>query len=971
MRARPPYTRLAASLLRLIACLTAVVSGVVVPSVVSPTTSAPAVFALRFDPEAAQVKSAHVNHTSAQRSAQQQANTRVVIAEVPNDIIPQNSNIWQCSCDTDGCWPGCFTIASASIAKYWAARGFPNLWNGDENGTLARLRELFPNLFCYNTVNGDGKPSDSGYEINDVVKGYRTFLSERGYEFNLTAIAEPTFEQVKAEIDAGRPIIGAFESSPWGSHAATIIGYDTGGGRQVMIVRPNLWHKIDTELDWGVGYAGFAMVTVVPAGLSALQNQAALNPPTQGPSSSLMPATTGVPTASLPIPQISYEMIVDDGEPAFTSSPNWALTYTVGYNDIARSTASTDPTNFGPNDDTEWARWTPDLPFDGIWDVLAYVPFTDTASGDGIASRFVTYKVNHAEGLNLLRRSQHDALAGWMSLGAFPFVRGAQGSVYLGNKTGDDDVRQVFADAMRFIWRGPLLIKSEMDERLYLVTNGKRHLIPDPETLGALRLNRNSARELSTLALSQYPEAEPVPSIFTSWVGQYFNNDALNYPATAVRGDTSLNFRWNGSAPAPGMGREFTARWTRIFALTEGEFVFNIESVGGLRLWVDGKLELDDWDSAGVLIQHEATIHATSGLHRVEVEYAARQGFAQIDFGNLPPNMPIVLQANTPTWTQVPTATLMWADAGDVDNTDKGRKFFVTVWRDDGVRQVGDVQTSWRATSEWMTSTEWTVTLPEDGKYWWSVVATDGQVNSEATPPRELLLDRTPPWAQMQLAQTKTVSQSEVQTAAIPQSYALQNIDGDLRGTEVLSTSNVQAMVLANPIDPNNPTSAPVFQPPFTVTGNLPAVKLTWWATDTLSGIDHVDVQAREVIRARTQYTISVSNQEGVKVGYQLVLSGGEEITETVMLPDVISYTTVVPVITYEPISPTEWVTVATNLRDTSTIFFGNPGSRYEFRVRAVDAAGNAQEWYEGYSAQAEIDPKTVLYKIYSAIIQK
>ncbi|NJM39554.1 MAG: hypothetical protein HC853_01655 [Anaerolineae bacterium] len=102
---------------------------------------------------------------SAPKAPRKQLAARVILSDVPNDLIPQPSNMWQCSCDTDGCWPGCFTIASASIAKYWAAKGMPNLWNGDENGTFARLRELFPNLFCYNNVNGrPGKPSDSGYD---------------------------------------------------------------------------------------------------------------------------------------------------------------------------------------------------------------------------------------------------------------------------------------------------------------------------------------------------------------------------------------------------------------------------------------------------------------------------------------------------------------------------------------------------------------------------------------------------------------------------------------------------------------------------------------------------------------------------------------------------------------------------------------------------------------------------------------
>ena len=82
---------------------------------------------------------------------------REVLPNVPDDLIPQQSNIWKCTCDTDGCWPGCFTIAAASIAKYWSLRGYPNLWNGDENGTFARLRDLFPNLFCYDNINNDGK----------------------------------------------------------------------------------------------------------------------------------------------------------------------------------------------------------------------------------------------------------------------------------------------------------------------------------------------------------------------------------------------------------------------------------------------------------------------------------------------------------------------------------------------------------------------------------------------------------------------------------------------------------------------------------------------------------------------------------------------------------------------------------------------------------------------------------------------
>jgi hypothetical protein len=887
-----------------------------------------------------------IEHSTVPESPRKQLAARVILSDVPNDLIPQPSNMWQCSCDTDGCWPGCFTIASASVAKYWAAKGFANLWNGDENGTFARLRELFPNLFCYNNFNDDGKPSDSGYDAFDVATGFRTFLAERGYEFTVTPIPNATFEQVVAEIDAGRPIIGAFASSPWGSHAATVIGYDTTDGKQVMIVRPNLWSRLDTELNFGEGYSGFGLVTVVPAGVvTALPIQTQTQAQTQTQTDTL----TIEPKIQLPP---SYEVTVNDTDAGFTFVGNWVVTDTLGQAGQAYAINSTDPTNFGPQEDTGWVRWTPDLPFDGLWEVMAYMPITDT---EDIATHLAMYRVNHAEGMNLQRRSQHDSVEGWASLGSYPFIKGSAGSVYLGNKTGDDVPRQVYADAMRFVWRGPLLVKPEENDMLFLVLAGRRHLIPDPETFGALRLSRGNVRVLSALQMAQYPEAEPIPSIFTSWVGQYFNNETLAFPSSSVRGDGNLNFRWNGAAPEPGMkASDFTVRWSRMFALTEGEYAFTIDAIGGLRLWVDGKLVLDEWGSRGIFVQHQKVIQASAGLHRVEIEYLARDGFAQISLGNLPPNMPIVLDTATPTWSQTPTATLKWADSGDVDNTEAGRKFFVTVWRDDGV----DVQSAWRVTSGWITAMEWTVNLPADGRYAWSVVASDGNSNSASTPPRALLLDRAAPWAQMQVAQTKAVSSTQLP----PQTIALQTINGDLRGTEVLTDPTLQRLVITDP-------GAYSQLPPLTTTGNLPAIRLSWWATDTLSGLTLFDVQARELVRATTNYTIAVVEQEITKIVYQLELSGTEEITQALVVTELVPFTTVVPIVSQQIISPSEWVTVATGLRLTETLFIGNPGSTYEFRVRAVDGAGNQQDWYEGYSIQAEIDPKTVLFRVYAPVV--
>jgi hypothetical protein len=850
-------------------------------------------------------------------------NARVVLQDVPDNIIPENSNKWNCSCDSDGCWPGCFTVASASILEYWSQKGFPNLWNGDEDGILVRLRELFPNLLCYGNGDGNGKPGDTGYDAYDVASGLNQFIQEQGYSFTLTPIPSPTFEQVMSEIDAGHPIIGAFAESPWGSHAGTIIGYDTTGGRQVMVVRPNLWQKTDTDLAWGTGYQGFGLVTVAPSDNAV--------------------------TSTLS-PQVTYEALVNASDPGFAAQGNWQTAQGVGMNGEARSLTTTDPTNLGPTDDTGWARWNPQLPFDGVWEVLAWMPQADT---DDSATHNAVYHVTHAEGMSLVRRSQHDASQGWMSLGTFPFIRGDKAVVYLGNLTGDTPLRKVWADAVKFVWRAPLIITSEDDDEvLYLVQDGKRLRIPDMDTFDALRLSRSNIRKLSAMQLAQYPEGDTLPSIFGSWVGQYYNNTTLAAPASAVRRDDKLSFQWNDTAPAENMSsRGFSARWSRVMALGDGNYPFTIDAVGGVRLYVDGHLEINDWDSSSVYIQHQQVVSVTSGLHRVEVEYVNREGQARIDLGDLPPNAPIVPDVGQLQWTTAPTVTLQWQDGGDPDNSAQPRKYYVSVWRDGN---------DWSVNSEWITATEWTLPLPGDGRYFWRVSAGDGTAVSDWSPAREIDVDRSAPWAQMQTAQTpQELAESTAQAQAANEQTMVQMpnaVSIDASG-QPISVSVAQLMSATTP-GPSTPQ-------PFI------GLMLSWWATDTLSGLASFDVQARELVHAETRYTPTVEMHEVSQLSYELIVSGSQEITNALVITSMVPYTTVAPIMVYTPISPTDWFTFASGIVNTQTVFVGNPGSTYEFRVRARDNAGNVQEWLDGYSIQAQMDPHVTFTHVYIPLVMR
>jgi hypothetical protein len=367
---------------------------------------------------------------------------------------------------------------------------------------------------------------------------------------------------------------------------------------------------------------------------------------------------------------------------------------------------------------------------------------------------------------------------------------------------------------------------------------------------------------------------------------------------------------------------------------------------------VDGRLIIDKWNADNnVLTRHEKVIAVQSGLHRVDVEYISRGENAQIRFGNLPPNAPLVAD-NDLAWTTSHTATLRWLDSGDPDTVDinQPRKYFVTIWRN----ATADAP-AFRVNSGWITETNWIVNLPQDGQYLWNVISTDGDANSAPSQARTIHLDTTPPWAQM------TDAQGVLQTVEVDQNDSLRlvtDVSGNQAVVDLRKPENgIQNSEAGRKILVTNDRLYKQY-------GNAPVVFLTWWATDTVSaeGMTY-ELQARETIRARTEYTLTTLTRDVTKLGYELVLSGTQEITQPVVLTETVSITDVAPVLMTYPITNATWVSLTSSLRQTETVFVGNPGSSYEFRVRAMDAAGNQQDWFDGYSIQIQIDPNTVLAK--------
>jgi beta-glucosidase len=81
--------------------------------------------------------------------------------------------------------------------------------------------------------------------------------------------------------------------------------------------------------------------------------------------------------------------------------------------------------------------------------------------------------------------------------------------------------------------------------------------------------------------------------------GEYFKGIDLKPPAVVTRVDKDVNFQF--AEPAPGIGKEnFSVRWTGFLKPAEsGVYDFGMTGDDGYRVWLDGRLLVEDWSTHG------------------------------------------------------------------------------------------------------------------------------------------------------------------------------------------------------------------------------------------------------------------------------------------------------------------------------------------------------------------------------------
>jgi hypothetical protein len=115
-------------------------------------------------------------------------------------------------------------------------------------------------------------------------------------------------------------------------------------------------------------------------------------------------------------------------------------------------------------------------------------------------------------------------------------------------------------------------------------------------------------------------------------LGQYWTNinrtastDVTLYtPATMTRTDAVVNFDWSTSAPDSLIGQtNFVARWSGSFQPQyDGTYELSVVTAGGVRLWVNGNLIINDWTSQSPSVTKRGSIKLKAQqLYNIQLDY--------------------------------------------------------------------------------------------------------------------------------------------------------------------------------------------------------------------------------------------------------------------------------------------------------------------------------------------------------------
>ena len=148
-------------------------------------------------------------------------------------------------------------------------------------------------------------------------------------------------------------------------------------------------------------------------------------------------------------------------------------------------------------------------------------------------------------------------------------------------------------------------------------------------TLVGLTVTSNTNLALSTAVFDNVTILKPLDG--TGLKGEYFdlsNLTVLRFTQT----DSVIDFDWDDGSPSPSVGtNDYAIRWTGQVkpAFTE-TYTFHTVTEGGVRLWVNGQLLIDDWNDTVPKERSGAITLTAEQKYDLRLEYKETTGTAAI-----------------------------------------------------------------------------------------------------------------------------------------------------------------------------------------------------------------------------------------------------------------------------------------------------------------------------------------------------
>lgn len=117
--------------------------------------------------------------------------------------------------------------------------------------------------------------------------------------------------------------------------------------------------------------------------------------------------------------------------------------------------------------------------------------------------------------------------------------------------------------------------------------------------------------------------------------GEYFTNQKLEGKPAEVRIDTQVNFIWDWEGPFENFPKDhFSVRWTGYLKVDETNlYSIDVSSDDGVRLFIDDKLVIDDWNDHAELTNYYVTKLEANKFYKIKLEFYENGGAAICKLG--------------------------------------------------------------------------------------------------------------------------------------------------------------------------------------------------------------------------------------------------------------------------------------------------------------------------------------------------